>query len=306
MNPVPPRGTQSPAPLPQLPITNQPSGTMGPPSKPQIDKPTDINQLQDVLQGSGIDIAQEDAALINSFRQQAEETSSIAGAGGVNGHIGTGYQPRNQPNHYASNVPGARDSFYGAGTFNQPPVPIRDPEEEKAAAEKKAKRALAEQKQHHLNAPFLNAGWVKKRITDAADTTKIKTNVPGVLQPGPNAQPTSMYVHGPDGHDNLVKLRGEELLYMDSPFTEILTLISLAAEERMKAIVEDAAALAKSRKTQSSGVVPTDMIELADKTGATEVEAVLPTPGGSAVSPKSSGLKRMLIPFVPLYVRDAN
>ena len=267
---------------------------MGPPSKPQVEKPTDLNQLQDVLQGSGIDIAQEDAALINSFRQQ--DTGSSTGASG--GNSGTSYQPRNQPNYYASNVPGGKDSFYGAGTFNQPSVPLRDLEEEKAEIERRAKRVLAEQKQYHLNAPFLNAGWVKKRITETANVTKVKASTSGVLMPGPNAQPVSMWVHGQDGHEKLVKLRGEELLYSDSPLTEILTLISLATEERMRVVIEDAAVLAKSRKTKSLGVVPVDMVELADKTGVTEVGAALPTPNGSVVSPTSQGLKRMLTLFL--------
>lgn len=289
MNPVPPRSAQSPAPASQPPAMNQASGTMGPPSKPQVEKPTDLNQLQDVLQGSGIDIAQEDAALINSFRQQDDHSGT-----GASGGTGTSYQPRNQPNYYASNVPGGKDSFYGAGTFNQLSMPLKDPEDEKVEIEKRAKRVLAEQKQYHLNAPFLNAGWVKKRITDTANTTKVKATMSGVLMPGPNAQPVSMWVHGQDGHENLVKLRGEELLYSDSPLTEILTLISLATEERMRVIIEDAAVLAKSRKTKSLGVVPADMVELADKTGLTEAETLLPTPNGSVVLPTSQGLKRML------------
>lgn len=247
----------------------------------------DLNQLQDVLQGSGIDIAQEDAALINSFRQQ-EDTAG----GGTSS--GTSYQPSNQPNLYALNVPGGKDSFYGAGSFNQPAVPLRDPDEERAEIEKKAKRVLAEQKQYHLNAPFLNVGWVKKRLTDMANTTKVKSTTSGVLMPGPNAQPVSMWVHGQDGHEKLVKLRGEELLYSDSPLTEILTLISLATQERMRVIIEDAAVVAKSRKTKSLGIVPAEMIELANKSEAKEVEAALPTSTERVVTPRSQGLKRML------------
>ena len=296
MNPMPARSTQSPAPSPQPLPQNQQTGAMGPPSKPQVEKPTDLNQLQDVLQGSGIDIAQEDAALINSFRQHTDSSQH----GTYGGPTLSAYQVKQQPNHYSANIPGGRDTFYGAGTFNQPSVQIRDPEEEKSELEKRAKRVIAEQKQYHLNAPFLNVGLVKKKITDSASQTKVKINSAGVLQPAPNAQPVSSWIYGQDGHERLVTLRGEELLNTDSPLAEILTLVSLAAEERLHALIEDSAALAKSRRTKSLGVAPAEMVELADKTRTTEVDAPLPTPSGSAASPYSQGLKRMHI-LVPVW-----
>lgn len=37
---------------------------MGPPSRPN-DKPTDMNELSDVLLGSGVDLREEEAALMN-------------------------------------------------------------------------------------------------------------------------------------------------------------------------------------------------------------------------------------------------
>lgn len=49
------------APPPTMP--NQ-AGSMGPPSRPS-DKPTDMNELSDVLLGSGVDLREEEAALMN-------------------------------------------------------------------------------------------------------------------------------------------------------------------------------------------------------------------------------------------------
>lgn len=44
-------------------MSNQ-AGSMGPPSRPN-DKPTDMNELTDVLLGSGVDLREEEAALMN-------------------------------------------------------------------------------------------------------------------------------------------------------------------------------------------------------------------------------------------------
>lgn len=53
--------SQSSAPPPTM--SNQ-AGSMGPPSRPN-DKPTDMNELSDVLLGSGVDLREEEAALMN-------------------------------------------------------------------------------------------------------------------------------------------------------------------------------------------------------------------------------------------------
>ena len=46
------------------PTMPNPAGSMGPPSRPN-DKPTDMNELSDVLLGSGVDLREEEAALMN-------------------------------------------------------------------------------------------------------------------------------------------------------------------------------------------------------------------------------------------------
>ena len=101
-----------------------------------------------------------------------------------------------------------------------------------------------------------------------------------------------LLVHGPDKNETLKVVKGESLLNSEGPYVEILTLLSLAVEERMRGIVEDAATLAKGRRVGSHGIVPVELTDLATGEGATETANGLPTPGNSAVSPKSNPLKR--------------
>ena len=84
---------------------------MGPPSRPAVDKPTDINELGDVIAGTGIDLREEEAALVNYNKggQQRQD-------GGYNANIAQsfnslGAQPRD--NYYSPNYPGDRSTFYG-------------------------------------------------------------------------------------------------------------------------------------------------------------------------------------------------
>ncbi|KAI5283549.1 hypothetical protein KEM55_001493, partial [Ascosphaera atra] len=68
-----------------------------------------------------------------------------------------------------------------------------------------------------------------------------------------HARPPPIEVVGPDG-SSVVKTGGTYMQY-DAPLVDVLSLVSLAAEERVRGVVEQAAALARSRRVNSHGVV---------------------------------------------------
>ena len=265
---------------------------MGPPSRPAADKPTDINELGDVLAGSGVDLREEEAALLAYGRpgQQRQDT-------GYGGSSFTTFGPSYKTpfdNFYSSNVPGDRSSFYGAGTFNQAAEPYRSADEIAAADRKKALRRKAEIKSYHLNDPFLWGASLSSRLLRQAQNMQVHVPQNGLFSPKISEQniPHRLLVHGPDKNENLKVVKGESLLNMEAPYGEFLSLLSLAAEERIRGLVEDAATLAKGRRVGSHGIVPVELTDLAAGEGATETANGLPTPGNSAVSPKSNPLKR--------------
>ncbi|KAL8970983.1 MAG: hypothetical protein Q9183_001268 [Haloplaca sp. 2 TL-2023] len=291
-NPQPPLH-QTPAPLPPPPqqAQQQPqmqsqqtqNGNMGPPSKPfEKDRPTDLNELSDVLMGAGVDLKEEEAALLN--RQNQDAASNAFGSGAP-----ASKPPYSNHNYYSSNVPGGSDTFYGAGTFNQPAVSYQDPEKQAEAERKRGIRRKAETKQYHLNEPFLYTGKVQQKLSARARSEHVQVPRNG-LYLSQGQQEVQRIVYGPDKHERLVTLKDQALLTNDAPLGDILAAISLAAEERVRALLEDAGALAKERRSGSHGVVPPQLLDIANVNGM--VETGLPTPGNSAVSPKAHPLKR--------------
>ena len=254
---------------------------MGPPQRPLDNKPTDMNEISDVLHGVGVDLREEEAALSRSSLQKLDTSfGSNSSAATLAG--GPGY------NVYSQNYPGDRNMFYGGGTLNQPAVPLQTLEEKADADKRKAIRRQAEIQQYHLNDPFLFGGSLQRRLTEQTHTMQVKYPSKGHLSLRQGDASVDLLVFGPDKNEVLVNLKGQGLLTSDAPIVEFLALISLATEERIRAVVEDAAALAKGRRVGSQGIVPSSLADLADGVGARTVEV----PPVSADSPKSSALKR--------------
>lgn len=271
---------------------------MGPPLKPpEKDRPTDMNELSDVLQGSGVDLKDEEAALLENFNQKAP---NVGNTFAFNQASPKGNPTYNSSNYYSHNVPGGKDTFYGAGTLNQPAVPYQSADEMAEAARKRGLRRKHEMAQYHLNDPFLWTAKIQQKMQLRTRNERVHLPKVGHYLSQGQAE-VQKIVFGPDKHEKLVTLKGQDLLNHDAPLADMLTLISLAAQERTCAIIEDAAALAVERRRSSHGVVPREFLDVAEINGAAETATGLPTPGNSAVSPKSNPLKRMLFASRFLY-----
>lgn len=259
-----------------------------------------MNELTDVLLGSGVDLRDEEAALVRRTNAQQHDTSFTSHFANSFNSTGSGsppnlqLPPRIDYNHYSNNFPGDRNSFYGAGTFNQPAVPYQSTEERAKKEREQAERRKAERRQYHLNNPFLYTGPLQRRAEKQLRMHHLLANLPGHFKPSGAGQPVQVAVSGPDKQERLEVLTTQNIITLDSPWVEILTLLSLAAGERLRSLVEDAAALAKTRRIGSQGIVPADLQDLAVGEGKVETVPALPTPSNSAISPQPNPLKRML------------
>ncbi|MCJ1352926.1 MAG: hypothetical protein MMC33_002910 [Icmadophila ericetorum] len=298
MNGIPQQQRQyEPPPIPQ------PVGAMGPPSRPTDkppDKPTDMNELADVLVGSGVDLKEEEAALYNRYntpqqQQQPNSSNPIHYGTPYNGPILAPTSPYlNRGDVYSSNIPGNRSTFYGAGAFNQPVAAYRTPEEIAEEAEKAARKKRGERRQYHLNNPFLQAGIIQRRLQKHSHATQVIVPQGGLLTSNRSVgQSTSVAVAGPDRNEIITVLQGQDLLYHEAqPLVDILTLLSLAAQERLCVLVEDSAAIAKGRRKGTHGFVPSELAEIAIGNGPSKTAPVPSSPNGSMASPKTSFQKR--------------
>ena len=215
------------------------AGTMGPPSRPN-DKPTDINDLGDVLAGSGVDLREEEAAMFKFNSSDRQQPNGVAN--------GAPY-PFSRDNHYSPNVPGDRQSFYGAGFYNQPAATYKSTEATAEANKQQKIRENAEIRQYHLNNPFLLAGSVRKKMLAEVTKSHVKFDDSLLWLPkNPPDPPQKRTFFGPDGHSVERRIYNQVILQHESTLVEILSLLSLATQERMRMLVEDAATLARGRR----------------------------------------------------------
>lgn len=284
------------------------TGTMGPPSRP-VDKPTDMTELADVLVGSGVDLKEEEAALVNRFNSVNHQQNGLMPSSNPAASFNPSGPHRPAINPYLAhggfdtlsrNIPGSRESFYGAGTFNQAAIPYQSAEEQAEQARKKFLRDKLERQQYHLNDPFLFGSTVNKKLYKHAAAAHIEYPDKGLMARQPHLPPLQIAVIGPDKHEVLTVIKGQDILYLDVPLSDILTLLSLATQERLRVIVENTATLAKGRKTSSHGIVPPELADLAIGQGPPETVTTLSTPGNPAVSPTANPLKRMQPQFMVL------
>ena len=287
---------------PPITTTSAAPNVMGPPGRPD-NRPTDLNELGDVLFGAGVDLREEEAALLKSKDNTSSNLSfedQLREASGTNANA---KYPFSRDNFYSQNRPGDRGSFFGAGTLNQPAQQEQSAEELEETKRQQAIRVNAEIKQYHLNKPFLQGWSLQRRVHK--ETNKLHVQLPlkdsELLKPTqPRVAPQQITVQGPDGNDVVKIVKGEPLLLLKNSFADILSLMSLATEERLRNLVEDAATLARGRRVGSHGLVPQDLVDLAARNVEGEAAATLPTPSNSAVSPLENPLKRMMCICVTL------
>ena len=269
-------------------------GTMGPPNKPAAEKPVDINDLGDVMASSGVDLKDEEAALLN--RPVRPQTTSFESnfSSSYNSVLSTsrpGYFDHYSYGHntLSPNIPGDRASFYGAGSFNQQPVTPEELEEQALQAEKRAIRRHNEIRQYHLNDPFLQSRVLHEKLSGRCAKLDIKLERPRPVGPSsqqPSIGPMKVNITGPDGHPKLAVLKGRNLIAPPGNLTDIITLLSLSCKDRVRSLLEDSSHFAKGRKTTSMGVVPPELADIAVGKGKAEETTI------KVASPASS-LKRM-------------
>lgn len=289
MNGVP----QTPAPPPP------PPGAMGPPSRP-ADKATDAAELTDVLASSGIDVREEEAYLTSSYsgppvqaqqpprpqqpqipQQQPQQpvppavNTSFTSQASTTGSVPT-TPSFEQPSPYKPAT--TQDSFYREPS-TQPPAPFKDPNEPTREDTEAARRA-----QYTLQDSFLWTKVLEQRLQKRGFELGVRIPAEGLYHPVPGRQ-QPIEVTGPDG-SSIIRSGQTILNQTGAPLLDILSLMSIACEERLRTVVDYSSTLARSRRAHSHGVVPTDWKDV-----ATSANAV----NGSVENP-STPLKRLFTP----------
>lgn len=249
---------------PQRPVNWTPlparvAGVMGPPQRPAekavekgpVERHMDINDLSDSVISSGIDLREEENLLAASYRTDRNNSSQAA----QNGATNNGFDLLSQ---------NAFDGFGGQLGYGPWGEPKQSAEDELYAKHKKAARAFSEKQQHHLDDPFLWAACLRKHLDKAAADTGVRIPVEGLfdrIQDKPqHMSGTSM--RGSDG-SGVMAVQAPSILNRNTPLEGVFSLLSLATNERLRSLLEDAYGLARGRQIGSDGVVQPDWSDLA-------------------------------------------
>ncbi|KGQ00693.1 hypothetical protein PAAG_12642 [Paracoccidioides lutzii Pb01] len=211
-------------------------GSMGPPSRP-VEKATDTAELTDVLASSGIDVRER-----RIFNPCIWTGSAL---------------PSNPPRYRQFHTP----SLLTNQRYPLNPPPSRP---RRAAAEDERLRqdtASSRRMQYPLQAPFLSTSLLEERIQKRTYDLGVRVPAHGVYRPYPGRAAGPVEVTGPDGSS--VVRTGKALLTQDAPLGDILSLVTLACEERLRSVVDHSYALAINRRANSHGVVPLEWSDMA-------------------------------------------
>lgn len=289
-------------------------GTMGPPPRPTQEKPekedkekiTDISDVTDVFHGSGIDLREEENYMTTTYRN-VHKNPSFNTSFGSNSTVAS---PNNSFGLVSQGSFGNQPAFAGSGPISQPAVSQESAEDELERKHRAAAHALAEKRQQHLNDPFLQANNVRHRMHRIAYDQGVALNVEGLYDKLPE-RPQGVHgvsSTGPNGTAAVVKAHG--LLNETAPLAEILTLVSLAANERVRSLVDESYTIARGRRYGSHGVVPPDLSDLAVGENPSTTSAEIPritnsaweripednlpdTDGGVAVKAETPGMRSL-------------
>jgi hypothetical protein len=252
-------------------------------------KVTDLVELSDIFKDSGVDLREEEMYLYDSYKDPHPAT------------VAAGALPFSQG---STSVPSPGQTFdtwrssqnatqltQAAGVsapFSQPPVS----EDEIQALVRKQHLAAATQQslseQVHLNDPFIKADSVRERMEARTSEHAVRHRPHGIV-----SEPVVL-MHAARGGNGEGMVATKTLLASDSSLVPLITLISLAARERLRSVLEDSYGTARARVFGSGGTVPPEWTDMASGDGKAENATARPQslsgtpwdaiPGG-AVSP---------------------
>ncbi|KAK4575070.1 hypothetical protein LTR86_000922 [Recurvomyces mirabilis] len=273
--PVTPAAAVAPTPSRQIsPPQTQTSQSqmMPPPPRPNKDEKEErmnVDDIGDSLFGTGVNVKDEENNLHSTYG------SFVSGQGSFTGS--STLSPNNSFNLLTQSTSfGSQNGPNGAfaGTIGRP----QSQEEIEAEVKRKkaeATRARNERLQHHMENQFLQTNCIRKRMMERAHEHGVTVNTQGLWQKQPEPRTVSMMnVAGTEGLA-AIDTRPEFTATKGDMFEQLMSLVSLAAGERLRGLVDDAYALSRARRYGDHGRVPPDFADIAVGEGEKKEDEVV-------------------------------
>lgn len=144
-----------------------------------------------------------------------------------------------------------------------------------------AARRLAESHQHHLSNQFLQGNCLRNRMHRLGTENAVRLDVAGVYLRNPEPEKIVMVnriaTEGVAVEKDKTEAKPESMIAAGVTYEHIISLISLATNERLRSMVDDAYGLARARQYGDHGrVVPPEFSDIADGHGKKSQETIVP------------------------------
>ncbi|SMR46095.1 unnamed protein product [Zymoseptoria tritici ST99CH_1E4] len=267
----------------QRPIQTSPgpstgSSMMPPPPRPnkeEKDEKVGVEDIGDSLFGSGINLKDEENYLHNTWNNRHGANDSFATAQSTSFGSST-LSGNNSFNMLTQGTSFGSQGQNGAmaGTLGQAQSQEQI-EEETIRKRGEAARAKATREQHHLNNQFLLGNCVRNRMHLRASENAVKLDTSGVYVRNPGPMQTQVMMNGAST-EGVAEVKPESMIDAGVAYDSILSLISLAAGERLRGLIDDAYGLARARRYGDHGrVVPPEFADIAMGEGEATQETVV-------------------------------
>lgn len=255
---------------------------MPPPPRPNKDDRDDKGKVEDfgdIVFGSGIDLKEEENYLHNVYNNRnvgdSFSTNQNTSFESSTMSAGNSFNLLTQGTSFGSQD--ANGAFAGTmgQTLSQDAVELEVRKKREAAAKKQA-----EFRSQHLNNQFLLCNNVRKRMDRLALNQGVTVNMQGVFVRQPESKVSlsngaTGIVSNSDKVDGIKK--PESMVTPGYPFETVVSLISLAAGERLRGLLDEAHAMSRARRYGDHGrVVPFDFADIAEGEGARTEETATP------------------------------
>jgi hypothetical protein len=251
---------------------------MPPPPRPQKEEKEErvgVEDIGDSLFGSGINLKDEENYLHNTWNNRHSQNDSF----NTNHSTSFGSNSNNSFNYLTQGTSfGSSGRNGAAGTMGQAKSP-EEIENELRRKREQAARRRAEQEQYHLNNQFLQGNCLRNRMHARATENAVRLDINGVYVKNPEPQQQPQVMVNADGTQGIAAVKNKPAAMIESgvAYEHILTLISLAASERMRGLLDEAYGLARARRYGDHGrVVPPEFADIATGEGKQSQETVVP------------------------------
>lgn len=243
------------------------------PNKDDRDEKAGIDDINDSLFMSGINLKDEENYLHNTYNNRHTNDSFA-----TNQSTSFGSSTMGSSNSFNMLTQGTSFGSHGPDGGRMQPRSQEDIENEQKRKREQAARTRAEKEQHHLNNQFLLGNCVRNRMHRLASDNAVRVDVQGVYVRNPEPYETKVMVNG-DGTEGIaaVETKPESMIEAGVPYEHILSLISLATGERLRGLADEAYGLARARRYGDHGrVVPPEFADIAEGEGKKRTETVVP------------------------------